>query len=70
VTTTIGSTINVYIGAPNHRRLVTATLLSINSRTIYVRLPDGNVVQRRVDRDVPGWERGTPWQPIARPVEG
>jgi hypothetical protein len=51
--TAIGSLISVYIGPPSNRRLVTATLLAVNSRTIYVRLPDGNVVQRRINRDLP-----------------
>lgn len=50
---TIGSTIQVYIGPPSNRRLVAATLFAVNSRTIYVRLPDGNVVQRRISRDLP-----------------
>lgn len=50
---TVGDSIQVYIGPPSNRRLVTATLLSVNSRTIYVRLPDGNVVQRRINRDLP-----------------
>jgi hypothetical protein len=56
VSAAIGSPIQVYIGPPSNRRLVSATLLFVNSGTIYVRLPDslgGNVVQRRINRDVP-----------------
>lgn len=45
--------IEVFIGQGDNRRLVRADLVRANARTVWVRLPDGNVVKRKVQRDLP-----------------
>ena len=47
--------VEVYLGRGTARKLVPATVLSVNSRTMWVRLGNGDVVQRKIERDVPSW---------------
>jgi hypothetical protein len=65
---TAATTVSVLIGQGTARRAVDATLVAVNSKTIYVRLPNGKVVRRKVERDVPGWRTGCGVGQLAYPV--
>jgi hypothetical protein len=57
----IGDVVQVEVGHPN-RHKVLARVLQINTRTIVVRLPDGNIVKRKAGRDFDESEMPKKWE--------
>lgn len=47
----VGDVILVEIGKHSARQQVKAQVVQINPRSVFVRLPDGRVVKRKVGRD-------------------
>lgn len=48
--------IKVYIGAGEGRKLVDAEVIRESPSRLWVRLPDGNVIARKKNRDLPRLE--------------
>jgi hypothetical protein len=46
-------TLEVLLGKPGERRAVRAELVKRSALSVWVKLPDGNVVKRKIKRDVP-----------------
>jgi len=48
----VGEVVTIQLGEYPHRREQCVPIVKINRRTIWVRLLDGNIVNRKISRDV------------------
>lgn len=53
-------TAQVYVfNKKKHRNIVTAEILKTNDKTVIVRMPNGKIIKRKKERDLPVWvQRG------------
>ena len=47
-----GDVVLTYLGRDSKRHKVTATVKKVNLRTVWVKLKDGSIIKRKLDRDV------------------
>lgn len=48
----VGEVVIIQLGPPENRKKASATITKVNRRSIWVRLKDGHVINRKMSRDV------------------